>query len=138
MSEEWVASAMGWLANIAYALVLLLVVWVVAGWVKRTTIKGLARAKFDATLSAFLSNLVRWVILLLGVLAVLGRKGETVETYDDLNELGYKYPWLGAAMAVFMLSAAGIPKRIARPIKTIVRMVGRLLISPPIPAPNTR
>jgi NADH-quinone oxidoreductase subunit N len=44
-----------------------------------------------------------------GVLAVLGRRGEEVETYEDLNELGYKYPALGLAMSVFMLSAAGIP-----------------------------
>jgi NADH-quinone oxidoreductase subunit N len=44
-----------------------------------------------------------------GVLTVLGRQGEEVETYEDLNELGYKYPALGLAMSVFMLSAAGIP-----------------------------
>jgi small conductance mechanosensitive channel len=94
MSEEWVASAMGWLANIAYALVLLLVVWIVAGWVKRTTTKGFERAKFDVTLSAFLSNLVRWAILLLGVLAVLGRFG--IETTSFAAVLA------GAGLAIGM------------------------------------
>jgi NADH-quinone oxidoreductase subunit N len=44
-----------------------------------------------------------------GVLTMLGRSGEEVDTYEDLNGLGYKYPWLGFSMAVFMLSAAGIP-----------------------------
>jgi NADH-quinone oxidoreductase subunit N len=44
-----------------------------------------------------------------GALAYIGRRGSEVETYDDLNGLGFKYPWLGAALAVFMLSSAGIP-----------------------------
>lgn len=44
-----------------------------------------------------------------GVLAYLGRAGEEAETLDDLNGLGFKYPWLGAAMSVFMFSSAGIP-----------------------------
>lgn len=44
-----------------------------------------------------------------GALAYLGKKGMEAETYDDLNGLGFKYPWLGAALSVFMLSSAGIP-----------------------------
>lgn len=44
-----------------------------------------------------------------GALAYLGRAGEEAETLEDLNGLGYKYPWLGAAMSVFMFSSAGIP-----------------------------
>lgn len=44
-----------------------------------------------------------------GVLTFLERRGEEAYTYDDLNGLGFKHPWLGAAMVIFMLSAAGIP-----------------------------
>ena len=44
-----------------------------------------------------------------GALAYLGRKGIAAENYDDLNGVGFKYPWLGGALAVFMLSSAGIP-----------------------------
>ena len=44
-----------------------------------------------------------------GVLSYLGSKGESVETYEDLNGIGKKYPWLGLSMIVFMLSSAGIP-----------------------------
>jgi NADH-quinone oxidoreductase subunit N len=44
-----------------------------------------------------------------GALAYVGKRGGEAETYDDLNGLGFKMPWLGAALAVFMLSSAGIP-----------------------------
>ncbi|MCB9530264.1 MAG: NADH-quinone oxidoreductase subunit N [Myxococcales bacterium] len=44
-----------------------------------------------------------------GALAYLGKRGIEAETFDDLNGAGFKYPWLGAALSVFMLSSAGIP-----------------------------
>lgn len=44
-----------------------------------------------------------------GVLSYFGRQGEAVETYDDLNGLGLKYPGIGLVMGVFMFTAAGIP-----------------------------
>lgn len=44
-----------------------------------------------------------------GILTFLERRGEEATTYDDLDGLGFKHPWLGAAMVIFMLSAAGIP-----------------------------
>lgn len=44
-----------------------------------------------------------------GVLAYIGKKGRSAETYEDLNGLGLKYPFVGAVMAIFMFSSAGIP-----------------------------
>lgn len=44
-----------------------------------------------------------------GVLAYLGRAGESAQTYDDLSGMGFKYPFLGLVMAVCMFSSAGIP-----------------------------
>lgn len=44
-----------------------------------------------------------------GALAYLGKKGLEAEDYSDLNGVGFKYPWLGAALSIFMLSSAGIP-----------------------------
>ena len=44
-----------------------------------------------------------------GVLSYIGRKGRSAETYDDLNGIGLKYPFVGVVMAVFMFSSAGIP-----------------------------
>lgn len=44
-----------------------------------------------------------------GVLAWLNRQGLRVDTYDDLKGVGYRYPWIGLVMTIFMLSSAGIP-----------------------------
>jgi NADH-quinone oxidoreductase subunit N len=44
-----------------------------------------------------------------GVLAYFGRRGESVETYEDLGQLGFKYPMMGLMMGIFIFSAAGIP-----------------------------
>lgn len=44
-----------------------------------------------------------------GIVIILGRKGERNLNLDDYSGLAYKYPLLGAAMAIFMLSLAGIP-----------------------------
>lgn len=44
-----------------------------------------------------------------GVLAYFGRRGESVETYEDLGQLGFKYPLMGLMMGIFIFSAAGIP-----------------------------
>lgn len=44
-----------------------------------------------------------------GALAWLTRNGESVETYDDLKGLGYRYPWVGFVLSLFMLSSAGMP-----------------------------
>lgn len=42
-------------------------------------------------------------------LAWLHRNGQSVETYDDLKGLGYRYPWIGLVLSLFMLSSSGMP-----------------------------
>lgn len=44
-----------------------------------------------------------------GVIVAVGRKGEPNEEYADFSGLGFRYPILGLAMTVFMLSLTGIP-----------------------------
>jgi len=44
-----------------------------------------------------------------GVVIAFRRRGEELLTIDDYAGLGYRYPWLGALMALFMLSLAGMP-----------------------------
>ncbi len=44
-----------------------------------------------------------------GVLSYFGRRGQAVETYEDLGSLGLKHPFMGLVMGIFMLSAAGFP-----------------------------
>jgi NADH-quinone oxidoreductase subunit N len=43
------------------------------------------------------------------VVAALGRRGQPNENLDDYAGVGFRSPFLGMAMAVFMLSLAGIP-----------------------------
>ncbi len=44
-----------------------------------------------------------------GVVILYGRKGEENVNLSDYSGMGYKYPLLAAAMAIFMFSLAGIP-----------------------------
>ena len=44
-----------------------------------------------------------------GVLTLLGREHEERVLLGDVAGLGFRRPWLGLAMAIFMLSLAGIP-----------------------------
>jgi NADH-quinone oxidoreductase subunit N len=43
------------------------------------------------------------------VLSMLHVPGSAQESWDDLNGLGHRHPWLGFALTVFMLSAASFP-----------------------------
>ena len=62
--------------------------------------------------AAILYYLLVYALMNLGAFAVvvaLARHGEPNEDLDDYAGLGFKYPFLGFSMAVFMLSLAGIP-----------------------------
>ena len=53
-------------------LVALFVASIIAGWMRRVVVRGLERARFDATLTRFFGNLVRWAVLAGAVLGCLG------------------------------------------------------------------
>jgi NADH-quinone oxidoreductase subunit N len=62
--------------------------------------------------SAVLFYLLAYAFMTLGAFAVviaLGRRGQANETIDDYAGVGFRSPFLGLAMAVFMLSLAGFP-----------------------------
>ena len=62
--------------------------------------------------SAVLFYLIGYMLMTLGAFAVviaLGRRGAPNERLEDYNGVGFRYPFLGAAMIVFMLSLAGVP-----------------------------
>jgi NADH-quinone oxidoreductase subunit N len=44
-----------------------------------------------------------------GVVLAVGRKGEPNEEFSDYAGLGFRYPALGMAMTLFMLSLTGVP-----------------------------
>ncbi len=58
--------------SIVGAIVLLVATLIVSGWAKKAAMKGLTRVKFDSTLTKFFGSLVRWFVLLIGVVACLG------------------------------------------------------------------
>jgi NADH-quinone oxidoreductase subunit N len=62
--------------------------------------------------TAVLFYLIAYTLMTLGAFAVviaLGRRGAPNENLDDYAGVGFRYPFLGLAMAIFMLSLAGIP-----------------------------
>jgi len=62
--------------------------------------------------AAVLFYLISYTFMTLGAFAVviaLGRRGAANEDLDDYNGVGFRSPFLGAAMTVFMLSLAGVP-----------------------------
>jgi len=62
--------------------------------------------------SAVLFTLLVYALMSLGAFAVviaIGRRGEPNEEIADYAGLGFRYPFLGICMTLFMLSLAGIP-----------------------------
>lgn len=62
--------------------------------------------------AAVLFYLIGYTLMTLGafaVVAAIGRRGEANENLDDYAGIGFRHPFLGLAMTVFMLSLAGIP-----------------------------
>lgn len=62
--------------------------------------------------SAVLFYLISYAFMTLGAFAVviaLGRRGAPNENLDDYAGVGFRSPFLGMAMTIFMLSLAGIP-----------------------------
>jgi len=61
---------------------------------------------------ALLFYLLAYTLMTIGAFAVViavGRRGQPNEQIDDYAGLGFRYPSLGLAMSIFMLSLAGFP-----------------------------
>jgi NADH-quinone oxidoreductase subunit N len=66
----------------------------------------------DRALISVLYYLVVYLVMnvgAFGVLIYLGSSGRQMETLEQVRGSGFRYPVLGAAMALFMFSLAGIP-----------------------------
>ena len=99
------------------ALVILIVGWMIAAWAGRTTRKRLEKAaSVDNMLAPFLSNIVRYVILAMVVVAMLGQFG--IETASIIAVLGTLGLAVGLAMqGTLSHFAAGVVLLILRPFK---------------------
>lgn len=103
--------------NIVFAVLILIIGMMAAGWVKRMVIKMCKKsAKIDDTLGAFFSSLARYVVIIFTILAVLDRFG--VETASLIAILGAAYLAIGLALQGTLSNvAAGMMLLIFRPFK---------------------
>ncbi|MEM6656273.1 MAG: mechanosensitive ion channel family protein [Planctomycetota bacterium] len=61
--------------KVALVLIILTIAWTLAGWAGAVVASALRKARFDTTLTKFLSKLARWLVLLLAGLMCLGYFG---------------------------------------------------------------
>ncbi len=71
LNESTMALITTYAVRVAGALLLLFVAWIIAGWAGRLMTRSLERAEFDETLKKFFGGVVRWLVLLLAILACL-------------------------------------------------------------------
>jgi small conductance mechanosensitive channel len=101
---------------VVIAIVLIVAVLIGAGWLRRMTERALTRAKVETTLTRFLSNLVRYFVLIAGGIAILGTLGvETTSFAAALAAAGFA---IGMALSGTLSNvAAGIMLLFFRPFK---------------------
>jgi len=97
-------------------LVFLFIAWIFAGWVRRLTLRAMEKAKIDLTLRRFISNTLRWVVLLLAGVACLGAFGiETTSFAALIAAIGFA---IGMAFQGTLSNlAAGVMLLVFRPFK---------------------
>jgi small conductance mechanosensitive channel len=115
---------------VSAGLVVLLTLWA-SGWISRALRRALERlhpaTAPDATLQGFLSSLARWIVLIVGAIAVLQELG--VQTTSILALLGAGSLAIGLAMQGSLANvAAGVMLLVLRPyrIGDVVEINGRL------------
>lgn len=110
-SEVW-----GVMQPIVVAVALLLGVLLVAGWAKKLTIRAASKARVEATLAKFFGNLVRWILLVVGFIAILGVLGIPTTSFAAVvAALGFA---IGLALSGALGNgAAGVLLLIFRPFK---------------------
>jgi small conductance mechanosensitive channel len=99
------------------ALAILIIGWIVAGWLGNKTRSALTRAKnVDDTLAPFLANIVRYAILAFVLVAVLAKFG--IQTASIIAVLGTVGLAVGLALqGTLSHFAAGVVLLILRPFK---------------------
>jgi small conductance mechanosensitive channel len=103
--------------NIVFAIIILIVGLIIAGWARNFVLKLCGKSnKIDTTLGAFFSSLVRYVVIIFTILAVLDRFG--VETASLIAILGAASLAIGLALQGTLSNvAAGVMLLIFRPFK---------------------
>ena len=107
--------------NAIWAIVLLFVGWIAAGWISGFVRKGCDKAKIDVTLGKFFAKSTRWLMLLLVILACLEVFGvETTSFAAVLAAAGFAVGLLASNVSghVSALSIAIMPSRRHAPVRS--------------------
>lgn len=106
--------AIGW--PIVKAVILIIVVMIIAGWVRGFVVKATQKAKVELTLSRFFGNLARWAILILGAITILQTFGiEATSFAAVVAAVGFA---IGMALSGTIGNvAAGVMLLVFRPFK---------------------
>lgn len=121
--ETWapiLATVVHWLLNLAAAAGILVITFWAAGWASRMAREALTRLHGrrppDAVLAGFVSSLVRYTVIVIGGIAVLGRVG--VQTTSILAVLGAASLAIGLALQGGLSNvAAGVMLLLLRPYR---------------------
>lgn len=99
------------------AIVILIVGWIISGWVYRAVDKGLGRVeKFDVTLRGFFASFAKYLVLIFTGLAVLSQFG--IQTASLIAVLGAAGLAIGLALQGTLSNvAAGVMLLLFRPFK---------------------
>ena len=107
---------MKFLPPVIGVLALLIASWVISGWVGRQATRSLIRAKVEKTLAGFLGNVIRWSLMVLGLIACLSVFD--VETTSFAAVIGAAGLAIGLAMQGSLSNlSAGVMLLIFRPFK---------------------
>jgi small conductance mechanosensitive channel len=103
-----------WGLRILGVLVVFIVAFMVARWVRRIVFRVLNRPKFDKTLATFLSNLAKWAVLTFALVSILGMVG--IPTASLAAVIGAAGVAIGLALQGTLSNfAAGVMLLIFRP-----------------------
>lgn len=102
--------------SVVAGIVILVIGWSAATWAKRLTARGLAHVPLDLTLKPLIASLVRYLILILTVVLVLGQFG--VQTTSLIAVLGAAGLAVGLALQGTLSNvAAGVMLLVLRPFR---------------------
>ncbi len=117
MVEIYGAIALQYALDTVGALLLLILGWIIAGWLKRLVERGLMKLpQAEITVSRFLANIARYLVLIVALIAVLAQFG--VQTASILAVLGTAGLAIGLALQGTLSNiAAGVMLLFLQPIK---------------------
>lgn len=115
--NHWMDVAVGTGLDVVAGILLLIFTWMAASWAKRWVTRMLLRIdRIDEMLASFFASLVRYTILVVGVIAVLHQFG--VQTASLIAVLGAAGLAIGLAMQGTLSNvASGVMLLIFRPFK---------------------